>query len=228
MTGNTATRKNLQSIFDGLLACYGPQHWWPGEMPFEVMVGAVLTQSAAWSNVEKAIVNLKAAGVLSEVALRGIPIDELAKLVYPSGYYNAKAKKLKALIEWLGIYGDDLSRLDNRDTGDLRREVLSVHGIGPETADSILLYALGRPVFVIDTYTRRLFSRLGIKPEKDTYDGWWALLMDNLPSDAEMFNEYHALIVRHGKEKCRKTPRCAECCIAEACTYGSTSSPRTA
>jgi endonuclease-3 related protein len=208
--GGAAPENELKAIYDRLLACYGPQAWWPAETPFEVMVGAILTQSAAWGNVEKAIGNLKAAGKLSAAALRDTAVDDLAGLIYPSGYYNAKAKKLKALVEWLGRYGDDLSRLDNRDTAELRQELLNVHGIGPETADSILLYALNRPVFVIDAYTRRMFSRLGFKPIKDTYDGWQELFTGNLPKDAQLFNEYHALIVRHGKQACRKAPRCRE------------------
>jgi endonuclease-3 related protein len=220
--GDPSTAQKLRSIFDRLLACYGPQRWWPAETPFEVMVGAVLTQSAAWSNVEKAISNLKAADKLSATGLRDIPIDDLARMIYPSGYYNAKAKKLKALVEWLGRYGDDLSRLDSIETDELRQELLNVHGIGPETADSILLYALDRPTFVIDAYTRRLFARLAIKPENDNYDGWRALFMDNLPPDVKMFNEYHALIVRHGKESCRNFPtRCPECCLIETCADGS-------
>ena len=214
---DAATAAKLKSVYERLFECYGPQHWWPAETPFEVMVGAVLTQSAAWSNVEKAIANLKAAGELSAAALRQISIDELARLVYPSGYYNAKAKKLKALVAWLGRYGDDLSQIESRNAGDLRRELLAVHGIGPETADSILLYALGKPVFVIDAYTRRLFSRLGIRPPKDTYDGWRKLFSNNLPLDSAVFNEYHALIVRHGKEKCRVSPQCAKCCLGEKC-----------
>ena len=191
------------------------------------MVGAILTQSAAWGNVEKAISNLKAAGKLSPAAIRELHLADLAKMVYPSGYYNAKAKKLKALGEWLGRYGDDLSRLDNRGTADLRRELLDVHGIGLETADAILLYALRRPVFVIDAYTKRLFSRLGMRPAIDTYEEWQALFMDNLPADVELFAEYHALIIKHGKDQCRKSARCEGCCLSEDCpeskVYPSTS-----
>jgi endonuclease III related protein len=209
--------QRLKTIYNQLLACYGPQHWWPGETQFEIMVGAILTQSAAWSNVEKAIRNLKGSGNLSPSAIRHLPLDQLAKLVYPSGYYNAKSRKLKALSEWLGGYGDDLSRLDSRPTGELRQELLNVYGIGQETADAILLYALRRTVFVIDAYTRRLFSRLGIKPDRDNYDGWQKLFMDNLPADVELFAEYHALIIKHGKEKCRKTARCEDCCLGAHC-----------
>jgi endonuclease III related protein len=215
--GDASSAEKLKAVYRLLLECYGPQRWWPAETPFEVMTGAVLTQSAAWVNVEKAIGNLKEAGKLSATALRDIPAADLAALIYPSGYYNAKARKLKALVEWLGTHGDDLSRLDRRDTEDLREELLGVHGIGPETSDSILLYALGRPIFVIDAYTRRLYPRLGIKPDRDTYDAWQRLFMANLPREAATFNEYHALIVRHGKESCRKKPRCRGCCLSGAC-----------
>lgn len=215
--GDASPAEKLKAVYARLLERYGPQRWWPGETPFEVMTGAVLTQSAVWGNVEKAIGNLKAAGKLSAAALRDIPVADLAVLIYPSGYYNAKSRKLKALAGWLGNYGDDLSRLDRRDTEDLRRELLGVHGIGPETADSILLYALGRPAFVIDAYTRRLYPRLGIKPDMDTYVHWQRLFTDNLQHEAAAFNEHHALIVRHGKESCRKTPRCRGCCLSLMC-----------
>ena len=199
------------------MSCYGIQHWWPGDTPFEIMVGAILTQSAAWSNVEKAIGNLKAAGTLSPATIRELPLPDLAKLVFPSGYYNAKAKKLKALAEWLGQYGDDLSRLDNIPMQELRQELLNVHGIGPETADAILLYALRRPTFVIDAYTKRLFTRIGIKPQRDTYQDWQALFMDNLPNDVTLFAEYHALIIKHGKDKCSKKLVCTDCCLSDQC-----------
>ncbi|AKG54412.1 endonuclease III [Dehalogenimonas sp. WBC-2] len=215
--GNASPAQKLTTVYQSLMECYGHQSWWPAQTPFEMMVGAVLTQSAAWSNVEKAIANLESAAVLSPAALRLIDIGKLARLVYPSGYYNAKAGKLKALAEWLGSYGDDLTALKRLNTIELRRALLGVHGIGLETADSILLYALDRPVFVIDAYTRRLFERLGIRPEKDSYDGWQALFMANLPVDLDMFNEYHALIVRQCKEKCRKLPRCGDCCFDADC-----------
>jgi endonuclease III related protein len=211
--------KRLSDIFSLLFDFYGPQHWWPGDSPFEVMVGAVLTQSAAWTNVEKAIDNLKAANTLSAATLRKLPTEELAAMIRPSGYYNAKAKKLKALVEWLGKHGDNIQDLASMGTINLREELLGVHGVGPETADSILLYALDKPVFVIDAYTRRIFSRLGVKPAKDTYDDWQRLFMDNLPADKRLFNEYHALIVRLGKEQCRKNPKCTQCCLNKICQY---------
>jgi endonuclease-3 related protein len=210
--------KILMDIYHQLFERYGSQHWWPGDSPFEVMVGAILTQSAAWQNVEKAIANLKNAGVMSPLALRDIPLDELAGLIHPCGYYNAKALKLKALVNWLyESCSDNLDRLFTRNMEILRCQLLSVHGIGPETADSILLYAGNKPVFVIDSYTRRIISRLGLAPEKDSYDAYQALFMDNLPPDVVLFNEFHALLVRLGKESCRKQPVCDRCCLFAMC-----------
>jgi endonuclease-3 related protein len=208
----------LIDIHRRLLDRFGPQHWWPAEEPFEVIVGAILTQSAAWGNVEKAIANLKAAEALPPKKLRQLPLPKLAKLVHPCGYYNAKALKLKSFAFWLGNhYNDDLDRLFVTDTDDLRRQLLSVHGIGQETADSILLYAAGKPVFVIDAYTRRIISRIGLSPSKDSYAGYQAFFMDNLPADAGLFNEYHALLVRLGKDVCRRRPLCPQCCLSDIC-----------
>jgi len=204
----------LYNIYYRLRDRFGPQHWWPAEGPFEVMVGAILTQSAAWSNVEKAVTNLKTAGALSPARLRQLPLSDIASLVYSSGYYNAKALKLKSMADWLGEYcRDDLDRLFTTGTGQLRRELLSVHGIGEETADSIILYAANKPVFVIDAYTRRIIDRIGLSPEKPTYAGYQRFFMDNLPLDADLFNEYHALLVCQGKNVCRKHPLCIDCCL---------------
>ena len=216
------TSKTLIEIYQRLFARYGPQHWWPGDSPFEVMVGAILTQSATWQNVVKAISNLKNAGKMSPLALRNIPIDELTQLIHPSGYYNAKALKLKALVNWLGAFcGDDLDRLFATDTDTLRLHLLAIHGIGPETADSILLYAGNKPVFVIDAYSRRIFSRLGLTSEKDSYPAYQALFMKNLPVNTRLFNEYHALLVQLGKKACRKPPFCDDCCLSEICRFHS-------
>ena len=209
------TAEALNGIYDRLFDRYGPQHWWPGDTPFEVIIGAILTQSTAWSNVEKAIANLKADELLDAVSLDEIATDKLATLIRPSGYYNAKAAKLKAFVERLNQeYDGSLDRLFELGTSDLRKELLSIHGIGPETADSILLYAAHRPVFVIDAYTKRIIGRLGLALASDSYETFQRLFMENLPHDEGMFNEYHALLVRHGKDVCRKTPRCEGCCLA--------------
>jgi endonuclease-3 related protein len=213
-----APARALTDIYRRLFDRFGPQYWWPAEEPFEVIVGAILTQSAAWGNVEKAINNLKRAGALSPGKLRLLSLPRLAGLIHPCGYYNAKALKLKSFSFWLGNhYDDDLNRLFASDTDELRRQLLSVHGIGQETADSILLYAADKPVFVIDAYTRRIFSRIGLAPAKDSYAGYQAFFMEHLPADAEMFNEYHALLVRLGKEVCRRRPLCSQCCLGDIC-----------
>lgn len=210
--------ETLLDIYNRLFAAYGPQHWWPAEEPFEVMVGAILTQSAAWRNVEKAIANLKAAGALSPALLRRLSLPEIAALIRPSGYYNAKARKLKALAAWLGAnYGDDIARMSTQGTEKLRTQLLSVYGVGPETADSIILYAATQPVFVIDAYTRRIISRLGLSPEVQSYATYQAFFMNNLPADVRLFNEYHALLVRLGKDVCRKQPLCERCCLCHLC-----------
>jgi endonuclease-3 related protein len=201
------------------MAAYGPQNWWPAEGPFEVMVGAILTQSAAWSNVNKAVANLKAANALSPEAIRNLPLSELAPIIRPCGYFNAKAVKLKILAEWFSSHGDDIENLYAADTDSLRRELLSVHGIGQETADSILLYAVDKPVFVIDAYTRRIVSRLGLLTEKEGYDDYQRLFTANLGADAPLFNEYHALLVKLAKDACRKKPLCRRCCLNDMCDF---------
>jgi endonuclease-3 related protein len=210
----------LTDIYRRLLKRFGPQHWWPADEPFEVIVGAILTQSTAWGNVEKAIANLKKAGALSPQALRRLSQPELAEMVYPCGYYNTKALRLKAFADWLGAgYNDDLDRLFALDAAELRQELLGVHGIGPETADSIILYAAGKPVFVIDAYTRRILSRLGLAPEQESYAAYQALFSENLPLDVQLFNEYHALLVCLGKNCCRRRPLCADCCLKDMCQF---------
>jgi len=204
----------LLSTYQKLFTHYGPQHWWPAEEPFEIIVGAILTQSAAWTNVEKAIANLKNAGALTPKTLRKLSTEEIASLIYPSGYYNAKARKLKAFVNWLGErYGDNLSHLFNNNTDDLRGQLLSVYGIGEETADSIILYAAEKPAFVIDAYTRRFIIRRGLKPPTETYDAYQTLCTEHLPADSKLFNEYHALLVCLGKDVCRKNPVCERCCL---------------
>ncbi|MFC1974641.1 endonuclease III domain-containing protein, partial [Chloroflexota bacterium] len=165
---NQAMNQALQNVYQQLIDCYGPQHWWPAQEPFEVMVGAILTQTAAWLNVEKAITNLREAQALSPEALRQLDLPEIARLVRPCGYYNAKALKLNALANWLGKYYDDnLDTLFASSIDHLRQQLLSIHGIGEETADSIILYAANKPIFVIDAYTRRIISRIGLAPESN-------------------------------------------------------------
>ena len=209
--------KLLDQVYDTLLACYGPQYWWPGETPFEVMVGAVLAQATSWSNAEKAISNLKRAGTLSPKAIRDQPIERLALLVRPSGFFNAKAEKLKALAWWIGEKGDHTDAVLRAPTLQLRNELLGIRGIGPETADSILLYAARKPVFVVDAYTCRFAFRLGIAEEKSNYGELQRVFAENLPSSAVLFNEYHALLVQLGKNRCRKVSQCDRCCLVELC-----------
>lgn len=215
---NQVVGQMLLDVYRRLMDCYGPQRWWPAEGPFEMMVGAILTQSAAWRNVEKAIANLKAARALSPKALRRLSLPQLAVIIRPSGYYNAKALKLKTLAQWLGEFcGNNLELLPASDTNYLREQLLSLHGVGPETADSIILYAAGKPVFVIDAYTRRIADRLGLAPAINRYTAYQALFMDNLPADSELFQEYHALLVRLAKKACRRSPLCRECCLGSIC-----------
>jgi len=215
----------LLDVYHRLLDRYGPQHWWPAETPLEMIVGAILTQSAAWGNVEKAISNLKGREVLSLDRLRKIPEGELARLIYSSGYYNVKARKIKAFVDWLGAhYDDNLNRLFALDVPALRQELLSVHGVGEETADSIILYAARKPVFVIDAYTRRIITRLGLAPSNNSYAAFQVLFMQRLSHDESLFNEYHALLVRHGKTACRRVPLCDSCCLVLSCLFPKSSS----
>jgi len=203
------------------MAHYGPQHWWPAREPFEVIAGAILTQSAAWINVEKAIANLKVAGALSPTALRNLPHSEIARLIYSCGYYNVKARKLYAFAHWLGEqYDDNLGKLFANNIDHLRHQLLAVYGIGEETADSIILYAANKPIFVIDAYTRRIITRLGMAPDNNSYSAYQTLFMTNLPTDTRLFNEYHALLVCLAKNVCRARPLCQQCCLNVSDTTG--------
>jgi endonuclease-3 related protein len=207
----------LLDIYRRLLDHYGPQHWWPADEPFEVIIGAILTQSTAWTNVEKAINNLKAAGALTPESLHRLPLDELAGLIHPCGNYNVKARRLKAFARWLWEqYHGDLDKLFAGNISQLRQQLLNVYGIGEETADSIILYAAGKPTFVIDAYTRRVISRTGLAPQNNDYSVFQALFISNLPSDVSLFNEYHALLVRLAKDVCRTRPLCHQCCLNPA------------
>jgi endonuclease-3 related protein len=202
----------LMSLYNQLLARYGPQHWWPGETPFEVMVGAILTQNTAWTNVEKAIANLKLAGLMEPRLLLAVDPPLLARLIRPAGYYNVKTKRLRAFLLWLvKAHGGKAEALRGRPLASLREDLLAVKGIGRETADSILLYAVGLPTFVVDAYTHRILRRHGLVPAETDYEEMKALFEENLPRDAALYNEYHALIVACGKEYCRPRPACAGC-----------------
>ena len=209
----------LNEVYDRLLEQHGHQHWWPADSPFEVMVGAVLVQSTAWANAVRAIHNLKPARALSPAAIRRMSIEELEKLVRPSGFFRGKARRLKALCEYLGEkHSDDMDAMTARPTRPLRNELLGIYGVGPETADDILLYALGHPVFVVDAYTRRLFHRLGQSGAQAGYHELQAMFHKRLTSrDAHIFNEYHALIVRHSTSICRPHPLCSECSLDSLC-----------
>jgi endonuclease-3 related protein len=206
----------LRQVYYRLFAHHGPQYWWPAQTPFEVMIGAVLTQNTAWLNVERALANLKALAPLSPEPLLTMPLQQLGECLRPVGYFNVKAKRLRCFCAWY-IEQGGYERLSQRDTAGLRRALLKVSGIGPETADDILLYAFERPVFVIDAYTRRLFGRLALIEGHEDYETLRAFFEAGLGPD--LFNEYHALIVRHAKEVCRKQPRCGGCCLSASCAF---------
>jgi endonuclease-3 related protein len=203
----------LLNWYGAMLAGLGPSHWWPGETPFEVAVGAVLTQNTNWENVFKAIWNLKSRDLLSADSLYALPEDDLAELIRPSGYYRLKAKRLKNFLAFLHRECRlNLDALKRREFGEVRRMLLEVKGIGPETADSILLYALNMPTFVVDAYTARILHRHALLPEDAQYEEIQSFFMDVLEPDADLYGEYHALLVRVAKSFClKKNPRCASC-----------------
>jgi endonuclease-3 related protein len=203
----------LMRYYEAMSSALGPMHWWPGETPFEVIVGAILTQSTAWGNVELAIANLRAAKMLTPQAMFRVRTERLATLIRPSGYFRQKAKKLKAFVRFLHAgYKGSLARMFETPTDELRKRLLEVHGIGPETADSILLYGGNHPVFVVDAYTHRIFGRHGITDGKADYEKVRAMIENSLPRRAALFNEFHALIVNTGKNWCRKSvARCESC-----------------
>ena len=205
--------RDIRSIKRILFKKFGPQHWWPGETPFEVMVGAILTQNTAWTNASRAIDRLKEGRLLSPVKLDKVSQPRLARLIRSSGYFNQKSKRLKEFVHYFRKeYGGSVRRMRRRPAAHLRAELLELSGIGPETADSILLYALGKPVFVVDAYTRRVLARHSLIPWGASYAEIQALFNRNLPpSRASLFNEYHALLVRVGKEFCRARPKCQLC-----------------
>ena len=205
-------KKILSEFYAHMEARYGPTGWWPGDTPFEIAVGAVLTQNTAWSNVEKAIDNLNREKLLSARAIVECPLDRLETALTPSGYFRVKARRLRSFCEYLLTrYAGNMRRMQRRPLETLRPELLDVHGIGPETADDILLYACGKRVFVVDAYTRRIFSRHGIVDPNIPYEDLRRFFEHNLEPDLHLYSEYHALIVYVGKDYCRRAPRCAAC-----------------
>lgn len=203
----------LIGYFDKLLLSFGPQHWWPARSPFEVIIGAILTQNTSWKNVEKAISNLRGENLLDPGALVSLDDSHLAKLLKPAGYFNIKTRRVKAFLSFLmDEYQGELKGLFKGDLMVIRSKLLSINGIGPETADSILLYAGGYPIFVVDAYTVRIMARHGIVSNEVSYNEVQEVFMDYLPLDPKLFNEYHALLVKTGKKYCKKKePLCSGC-----------------
>ncbi len=208
--------EQLMDIYQRLSAHYGQQHWWPAETPYEVMVGAILTQNTSWSNVVKALDNFK--GRLSPLYIKELSITELAEIIRPSGCYNQKAKRLKLFNSWYEQYSFDIDKVKKQNGETLRKELLHIKGIGCETADCILTYALEKPFYVIDAYTVRIFERVGLKVPK-TYDQIRSMIEAAIPRDLALYNEYHALIVKHAQEFCLKTPQCRGCPLSSICRY---------
>lgn len=206
------TEHPLRTIFDRLLARHGPQHWWPGDTETEIVIGAILTQNTAWTNVERAIDGLKRAGCLSFDALRDLPTERLEALIRPSGTFRIKTRRLKAFVEALfRDYAGSLEAMLGGELEEARRRLTSIHGIGPETADAILLYAGKRPTFVVDAYTKRVLRRHHLLDDRTDYETTRALFHDQLDDDVPLFNEYHALLVAVGKEHCGATAQCPGC-----------------
>lgn len=206
----------LRDIYECLFAAYGPRHWWPAETTTEVVVGAILTQNTAWTNVERAIERLKRADCMTWTALRDLSEGRLAELIQPSGTYRVKAARLKAFVARLWAdHGGSLAAMLDGDLDKARRRLLAIHGIGPETADAILLYAGDRPTFVVDAYTKRVLRRHWVTDGRADYETVQALFHRSFPRDAQLFNEYHALLVEVGKRHCRVVAQCDGCPLAE-------------
>lgn len=214
--GRMWIREKLLDVYSRLEKAFGPQGWWPGDGRFEIIVGAILTQNTSWANVTRALDNLKRLNRLNPEGMMELGTDELAEYIRPAGYYRQKARRLKEFLYFFqDEYGGDLDRLFSEEPRRLRERLLRVRGIGPETADSILLYAGHYPIFVVDAYTCRIFRCQGLISEEATYDEVQRLVMDNLDPDERLFNEFHALMVRLGKTHCRKAPRCRGCPLEE-------------
>ncbi|MDY6880094.1 MAG: endonuclease III domain-containing protein [Thermodesulfobacteriota bacterium] len=216
MISSTSTGRKMMAMFHLLLDHFGHQGWWPGETRLEILIGAMLTQNTNWANVEKAIKNLKESEEISLERLYSLKQEELAQAIRPAGYFNVKARRLRNLIHFImERYHGNLSECLAEEPDLLRKGLLSVNGIGPETADTILLYAAGHPIFVVDAYTHRILSRHNMIEEDASYEALQSLFMEHLPDDPVLFNEFHALIVRTGKETCHKKPLCDSCPLLE-------------
>lgn len=213
---NKSIRLTLTNVYKRFLNEYGQQCWWPADTPFEVMIGAVMTQNTSWKNVVKAISRLKSSGKLSPFNVNKMTLNELAEIIRPCGYHRIKAQTIKNLVCFLKRYNYNLNQMKQLGISTLREQLLNIKGIGPETADSILLYAFEIPIFVVDSYTRRIFSRIGILAGTEKYS-LIQELFHILPKCTAMYKEYHALIVKHAKEKCKKRPVCGTCCINDLC-----------
>lgn len=208
-------RDELQEIFERLTGYFGDLHWWPAAEPFEMMVGAILTQNTAWTNVEKALTALREKNLLVPAALFHLPEDELAQIIRPSGYYHLKAGRLKALVRFImEEYNGCVTAMGAEELPRLREKLLAIRGVGPETADSILLYGCYKPIFVSDAYTKRIMVRHGMVGDDAGYHEMQSLFMDHLPPDVSLFNQFHAMIVHTGKTFCRKKPHCSGCPLA--------------
>jgi endonuclease-3 related protein len=215
------TVDDLRSIYDRLLDAQGHSGWWPGQNAFEVCLGAILVQNTAWTNAERALRALSEEGLLSYDALRDVREERLADLLRPSGTYRVKAARVRAFLDFLGReYAGGVEKMAAEEPMVLRRKLLAVHGLGPETADAIALYAARQPLFVVDAYTRRVFGRLGVLEGGETYGEVQALFMQRLPPDVPLFQDYHAQIVRLAKDVCRKVPRCGACALEDVCANG--------
>jgi endonuclease III related protein len=211
-------RAFLRRVYRRLKARFGPAGWWPGESAFEVCVGAILVQNTAWANVESTLDGLRRRRRLSYRSLRGFSASRLAPLLRSSGTFRVKARRLRAFLDFLGSeYGGQVEAMSREEPSSLRRKLLAVTGIGPETADSIALYAAGHPVFVVDAYARRIFERLGLLQGHEPYADVQGVFEEALPRDAALYNDYHAQVVRLGKDVCRPRPRCAECPLEDLC-----------
>lgn len=216
--GVRSTEAGLRKVYDRLRNRFGPAGWWPGETPFEVCLGAILTQNTSWTNVEKALEVLRRRRLLSFAKLRGLSPSRLAPLIRSSGYYNVKARRVRAFLDFLGReYGGRAEDMGREEAETLRAKLLAVDGVGPETADSIVLYAAEKPLFVVDAYTRRIFTRLGLLAGDESYDAIQRFFMDRLRPNTPLYNDFHAQVVRLGKDVCRPRPRCEGCPLEALC-----------